>query len=119
MAERNMSSMKKRGKGKRMLLSLVNEERLVKILQRMLDENEFLSEYGIRSYVLTFMPPTLKVTNLDFRNIIKTTLMPWKYMAKSLRSLMYLETLTAAYSVEIVIGEVYVMFKTPAPTRHC
>ena len=49
MAERNMSSIRKRGKGKRMLLSLVNEDRLVKILQRMLDENEFLSEYGIRS----------------------------------------------------------------------
>lgn len=48
-AERNMNSMRKRGKGKRMLLSLVNEERLVKILQKMLDETEFLSEYGIRS----------------------------------------------------------------------
>lgn len=49
MAERNMSSMRKRGKGKRMLLSLVNEDRLVKILQKMLDETEFFSEYGIRS----------------------------------------------------------------------
>ncbi|KAF8460259.1 Six-hairpin glycosidase-like protein [Kalaharituber pfeilii] len=48
-AERNIASMTKRGKGKRMLLSLVNEERLVRILQKMLDENEFLSEYGIRS----------------------------------------------------------------------
>jgi len=49
MAERNMNSMRKRGKGKRMLLSLVNEDRLVKILQKMLDETEFFSEYGIRS----------------------------------------------------------------------
>lgn len=49
MAERNMSSMRKRGKGKRLLLSLVNEDRLVKILQKMLDETEFFSEYGIRS----------------------------------------------------------------------
>lgn len=48
-AERNMQSMKKTGKGNRMLLTLVNEDRLVKILQKMLDETEFLSEYGIRS----------------------------------------------------------------------
>lgn len=49
MAERNLASMTKRGKGERILLSLVNKERLVKILKRMLDEKEFLSEYGIRS----------------------------------------------------------------------
>ena len=48
-AERNIASMKRRGKGDRLLLALVNRERLVKILQRMLDETEFLSEYGIRS----------------------------------------------------------------------
>lgn len=49
MASRNIHSMKKRGQGNRLLLSLVNEDRLVCILQRMLDENEFLSEFGIRS----------------------------------------------------------------------
>ncbi|KKY24288.1 putative cytoplasm protein [Phaeomoniella chlamydospora] len=48
-AERNIASMKKRGKGDRLLLSLVNRDRLEKILKRMLDETEFLSEHGIRS----------------------------------------------------------------------
>ncbi|GAB1313126.1 hypothetical protein MFIFM68171_03336 [Madurella fahalii] len=48
-AERTMHSIRRRGKGNRILLSLVNEERLVKILERMLDEDEFLSPHGIRS----------------------------------------------------------------------
>ncbi|KAL9001383.1 MAG: hypothetical protein Q9169_000274 [Polycauliona sp. 2 TL-2023] len=48
-AERNMSSLKSRGKEDRLLLSLVNKDRLVQILKRMLDETEFLSEHGIRS----------------------------------------------------------------------
>ncbi|ODQ50643.1 hypothetical protein SAICODRAFT_9608 [Saitoella complicata NRRL Y-17804] len=48
-ANRNIASMKKRGKGDRMLLALVDKDRLVKILERMLDEDEFLSDYGIRS----------------------------------------------------------------------
>jgi hypothetical protein len=48
-AERNMASMRKRGKDERLLLSLVNRDRLEKILKRMLDETEFLSEHGIRS----------------------------------------------------------------------
>ena len=34
---------------KRLLLSLVNKERLQKILQRFFDSEEFLSDYGIRS----------------------------------------------------------------------
>ncbi|KAI5291176.1 hypothetical protein KEM54_006038 [Ascosphaera aggregata] len=41
--------MRTRGKGNRLLLSLVSRERLEKILKRMLDEDEFFSEYGIRS----------------------------------------------------------------------
>ncbi|GMF72233.1 unnamed protein product [Aspergillus oryzae] len=48
-AERNIASMKRRGKGERLLLALVSKDRLEKILKRMLDETEFLSEHGIRS----------------------------------------------------------------------
>jgi Glycosyl hydrolase family 63 C-terminal domain len=47
--ERNIASMKRRGKGDRLLLSLVSRDRLEKILKRMLDESEFLSAHGIRS----------------------------------------------------------------------
>lgn len=48
-AERNIASMNRRGKDDRLLLSLVSKERLEKILKRMLDETEFLSEHGVRS----------------------------------------------------------------------
>jgi hypothetical protein len=37
------------GRGERRLLALADKERLVRILEKMLDENEFLSEHGIRS----------------------------------------------------------------------
>ena len=37
------------GKEQRRLLALASKERLVKILEKMLDESEFLSEHGIRS----------------------------------------------------------------------
>jgi hypothetical protein len=47
--ERNIASMKRRGKDDRLLLSLVNEDRLRSMLKYMLDESEFLSEHGIRS----------------------------------------------------------------------
>jgi len=45
----DVASMEKPGVGQRLLLALVNEERFPRILSRMLDENEFLSPYGIRS----------------------------------------------------------------------
>lgn len=48
-AERNIASMRKRGKDQRLLLSLVSKDRLEKILKRMLDETEFLADHGIRS----------------------------------------------------------------------
>jgi glycogen debranching enzyme len=44
-----MASMRERGSKGRLLLSLVNQDRLLKLLDRMLDEDEFLSPYGIRS----------------------------------------------------------------------
>ncbi|CAZ82859.1 unnamed protein product [Tuber melanosporum] len=48
-AERNIASMKKRGQGERILLSLVSKDRLKRILEKMLDEDEFFSDHGIRS----------------------------------------------------------------------
>ena len=48
-AERNMASIRKRGKDNRILLSLVSRDRLEKILRLMLDEDELLSDGGIRS----------------------------------------------------------------------
>jgi hypothetical protein len=45
----NVACVKSPGEHSRRLLSIVNRERLIKTLQPMLDENEFLSEYGIRS----------------------------------------------------------------------
>jgi hypothetical protein len=45
------------GKGERRLLALASKERLIRILEKMLDEDEFLSEHGVRSYVpLVFVP---------------------------------------------------------------
>lgn len=49
LADRNIASMSERGRKERRLLSLVNKERLIKILDRMLAEDEFLSDFGIRS----------------------------------------------------------------------
>jgi len=48
-AERNIASMMRRGKGDRLLLALVSKDRLKRILEKMLDEDEFLSPHGIRS----------------------------------------------------------------------
>ncbi|KAF7376117.1 hypothetical protein MSAN_00026600 [Mycena sanguinolenta] len=48
-AARNMANMKAGGKEQRRLMALASKERLVKILEKMLDEDEFLSEHGIRS----------------------------------------------------------------------
>jgi hypothetical protein len=45
----NIASIDVPGIGERRLLSILTRERLVKVLRYMLDEDEFLSEYGIRS----------------------------------------------------------------------
>jgi hypothetical protein len=45
----NVACVRKPGMGKRRLLSILTEERLVSILKYMLDEKEFLSPFGIRS----------------------------------------------------------------------
>ena len=44
-----MASIDVPGRGQRHLFALLTRERLVRVLCRLLDENEFLSEYGIRS----------------------------------------------------------------------
>jgi hypothetical protein len=45
----NIASMEVAGKGARRLLSVVNPDQLRRILKRMLDEDEFLSPFGVRS----------------------------------------------------------------------
>jgi hypothetical protein len=45
----NMACMRTPGKNQRRLLSLVDRDKLRKILQRVLDESEFLSPFGVRS----------------------------------------------------------------------
>ena len=45
----NVASMRTRGRKDRRLMAIVDEERLKRILKIMLDENEFLSDYGIRA----------------------------------------------------------------------
>jgi len=45
----NVASMRKAGRGERRLLSIVDRDQLRRILRYMLDEQEFLSPYGIRA----------------------------------------------------------------------
>ncbi|MGL4620839.1 MGH1-like glycoside hydrolase domain-containing protein [Chroococcidiopsis sp.] len=47
--QENIASLTAEGKESKRLLAIVSPEKLKLILQRMLDESEFLSEYGIRS----------------------------------------------------------------------
>ncbi|KAJ3142595.1 hypothetical protein HK100_000495 [Physocladia obscura] len=48
-SRRNVAKLDDPSKGQRILLALVPKDRLIRILNHMLDENEFLSPYGIRS----------------------------------------------------------------------
>jgi hypothetical protein len=45
----NLACMRTKGQGERRLLSIVDSEKLRRILKYMLDENEFLSPHGIRA----------------------------------------------------------------------
>ena len=45
----NAASMRTQGQCERRLLSIVDQDKLRRILERMLDENEFLSSYGVRA----------------------------------------------------------------------
>lgn len=45
----NIASLIKPGTGGRLLLSLVNQKQLEQVMEHMLDENKFLSDYGLRS----------------------------------------------------------------------
>ncbi|MGB3207393.1 MAG: glucosidase, partial [Crinalium sp.] len=47
--KQNVACMETPGVGEKRLLSIVNSDKLRRILQKMLDESEFLSEYGIRA----------------------------------------------------------------------
>jgi hypothetical protein len=46
---KNVASMEIKGVGERRLLSITSAEGLLRVLKRLLDENEFFSPYGIRS----------------------------------------------------------------------
>jgi hypothetical protein len=46
---KNVASMRTTGMGERSLLSIVSPDRLRRVLEKMLDEREFLGPYGIRS----------------------------------------------------------------------
>jgi len=65
---RNVASLKEKGKGERRLLALASKERLQRILEKMLDETEFLSDYGVRSMSLYHNehPFSMNVNGQDF-----------------------------------------------------
>ncbi len=65
----NVSCMRTPGMGERRLLSVAYRDRLEKVLQKMLDESEFLSPYGIRavSQYHKLNPYVLKVNGDEHR----------------------------------------------------
>jgi hypothetical protein len=74
-----------RGRGERFLLALASKERLVSILEKMLDESEFFSEHGIRSYAQFICSEsffTYRSTFVAFRSCTRIIHGGWKSMAK-------------------------------------
>ena len=65
----NVACMRTRGQGERRLLSILDRDQLRRVLRVMLDENEFLSEYGIRALSRAHMnhPYTLQVNGNEHR----------------------------------------------------
>jgi hypothetical protein len=65
----NLACMRTPGRGERRLLSIVDRDRLRRVLHYMLDEEEFLSPYGIRalSCVHRDYPYTLSVNGMEHR----------------------------------------------------
>jgi len=65
----NVACMRTRGKGERRMLSILDRDQLRRVLKVMLDENEFLSPYGIRalSKVHKDHPYTLQVDGKEHR----------------------------------------------------
>src|SRR6185436_8527546 len=65
----NVASMSESGKCERRLLSIVDGDQLRRVLRFMLDENEFLSPYGIRalSQVHRDRPYRLPVNGAEYR----------------------------------------------------
>ena len=66
---RNVASMTAVGLGERRLLSILNPERLRRVLKVMLDEKEFLSPYGVRSLSRAHRerPYTMHVDGTEYR----------------------------------------------------
>jgi Glycosyl hydrolase family 63 C-terminal domain len=65
----NIASIGKQGVGKRRLVSLVNQQKLRSMLKYMLDEEEFLSPYGIRSVSRYHKdhPYILKIDGVEYK----------------------------------------------------
>jgi hypothetical protein len=65
----NVACMRTRGKGERRMLSILDRDQLRRVLKVMLDENEFLSPYGIRALSKVHMdhPYTLQVDGKEHR----------------------------------------------------
>lgn len=75
------------GKGDRRLLALASKERLIRILEKMLDEDEFFSDHGIRSCVVSMRIRYEQYLNLNSacRRDIKISHGVWTFMGSAMR----------------------------------